>query len=506
MRPRSLPAAVLLLATAWPAAAHAGDAEVTSDTAAQFYDVRSPTGETVLTRRRVTTTLAVGGYDLLEHAERGPRDAHAPELLFRARLRYDADYGASPAEVDPTNAGRFVPGFDRGPVDLMYGYVEGRRFLHGWLGFKAGRQYVVDGLGWYSFDGGEVKVTTPYFFAVEGYGGLEVRGGMPLSTPRFERDGVWRGDRSGVDPSIYPSFQPSDVAPVIGASLESSGVTWLHGRLTYRRVLNTGDSTTTEFASGLYNPATYSGTRISSERIGYTLDASLWDFANARGGLVYDLYVAKLSNVYASVDGFLAKNWSVGVDYELYVPTYDADSIWNFFMSEPLNDLGVRSTWEATEHLALSADARARIYTVQTSEDQPNASPNIQPTNAPYFPASSTAYDGGGDLSARYKFGEGALAARASGNWGDGGDRVGGMLSGERTFEARYLLEGRASLWQWKDNLRPDRDATSFGYVAGVGYRFSPRSRTLFEFQHDMNRLVGQRFRAMIWLTVAVTK
>jgi hypothetical protein len=26
------------------------------------------------------------------------------------------------------------------------------------------------------------------------------------------------------------------------------------------------------------------------------------------------------------------------------------------------------------------------------------------------------------------------------------------------------------------------------------------------EWQHDMNRLVGQRFRLMLWLTVAVTK
>jgi hypothetical protein len=62
------------------------------------------------------------------------------------------------------------------------------------------------------------------------------------------------------------------------------------------------------------------------------------------------------------------------------------------------------------------------------------------------------------------------------------------------------------NVWQWKDNLRPDRDATSFGYVAGAGYLLAPRSRAMFEFQQDMNRLVGQRLRAMLWLTLAVTK
>ena len=39
--------------------------DITSDTTAQFYDVRSPTGETVLARRRLTTTLGVATYDLL---------------------------------------------------------------------------------------------------------------------------------------------------------------------------------------------------------------------------------------------------------------------------------------------------------------------------------------------------------------------------------------------------------------------------------------------------------
>jgi len=220
--------------------ASALEPEVTSDTAVQFYDMRSPTGETVIARRRLTTTLGVSVYDLYDT----PSDPTGPTLSFRARMRYDADYGGSGAETDPTNRG-VIPGFERGPIDLMYGYVEGRRFLKGWLGFKIGRQYVVDSLGWWSFDGGSVKITTPYYFAAEVYGGLEQRGGMPLSTPRFEREGIWRGDRSGYDPALYPSFQPNDVAPAYGAALESAGFTWLHGRLIYRCVENIGSSNVT---------------------------------------------------------------------------------------------------------------------------------------------------------------------------------------------------------------------------------------------------------------------
>jgi hypothetical protein len=83
---------------------------------------------------------------------------------------------------------------------------------------------------------------------------------------------------------------------------------------------------------------------------------------------------------------------------------------------------------------------------------------------------------------------------------------VGGDVFGQQVFETRYVATARAGVWQWNDKLRPDRDATSFNYVLGVGYRFAPRSQAMIEWEHDMNRLVGQRFRLMLWLTVAVTK
>ena len=211
--PTALAASLLLAlaALAETETAHATDFDATADSAAQAYDVRSPTGETVLERRRNTTTLGVAVYDLLDAP---PGDPTAPSLSFRARVRYDADYGIQGGEVDPTNTGSVVPGLSQGMVDLMYAYVEGRRFVHGLLGFRLGRQYMVDALGWWSFDGADVNVTTPVYVKAEAYGGLEQRGGMPLSTSRFESDGIWRGNRSNYDPSLYPQFQPTDIAPV----------------------------------------------------------------------------------------------------------------------------------------------------------------------------------------------------------------------------------------------------------------------------------------------------
>lgn len=483
--------------------AYALDPEVTSDTTAQFYDVRSPTGETVLQRRRLTTTLGASVYDLMDTST----DPNAPSLTFRTRVRYDADYGASAQETNVSNFGRLVPAFDRNQLDVMYGYVEGRKFLHGWLSFKIGRQYVTDILGWWSFDGGQVRVTTPTFLALELYGGLEQRGGFMMSLPRYEADGISRGDRSGYDPSLYPSFQPQGIAPAIGAAAETTGLTFIHSRLTYRRVENTGTSNTSEFVNGVYTNSQYSGGRISSERMGLSVDGTVPQIGGAKSGIAYDLYNARISNAYASVDAFVRQKLTLSVDYDYYQPTFDADSIWNFFQAAPMNDVGLRGAFDATQKLSVAAGGHVRIFHQQTSNDAPSTSAQPDKTPIPnYFPTASSTFDGGGNLAAKYKWGWGHLGVRGHGNFGSEGDSVGGDGYGERIFATRYILEGRAGVWQWNDKLRPDRDATSFGYTAGAGYRLAEKSRVLVEFDHNMNRLVGQRFRVMAWLTLAVTK
>ena len=482
--------------------ASAIEPEITSETSAQFYEVRSPTGETVIPRRRLTTTLGAAVYDLWDV----PEDPTGPSLTFRARMRYDADYGGAGAETDVTNYGRLVPGFDRGPVDLMYGYIEGRRFLSGWLGFKLGRQYQTDALGWWSFDGGLVKITTPYYFSAEVYGGLEQRGGLPLSTPRYERDGVWRGNRDDYDRSLWPAYQGATIAPAYGAALESAGFTWLHGRLSYRRVYNTGESNVSQFASGTTQPVSYDGSRISQERLGYSIDGSLPNVGGIKGGFAYDLYLARMGNIFASVDGYVTKRVTVSADYDYYVPTFDADSIWNFFLAMPMNDFGLRTNWDVTDEIGLSAGGHVRTFKLQTQAEDTTkpSSPNL--ASADTYPSSALEPMGGGNLSARYRFGEGQLGARGAADLAKTGERLGIDLYGERTIETRYVFQGRTGVWQWNDKEREDRNAVSFQYVAGVGYKIMPRSLALAEFEHDINRIVGQRFRVMLWLSLAVAK
>ena len=486
----------------------AWEGEITSDSTMQIYDVRSPTGIPVLMRTRFTSTLGVAVYDLLETPKQAGQE-NKPDLTFRARMRYDADYGAAVEEATQTVTDRYVPGFSRGPVDLMYAYVEGRRFLKGVLGFKVGRQYVTDALGWWSFDGGQVRVTTPAYFAVEGYGGLEVRGGLPFSGSigRWEADGVWRGDRSGMDPTQYPSFQQDDVAPAFGVALETTGVSWLHGRLTYRRVYNTNDSIVSQFANGDLSPVTYSGTRVSSDKLGYGLNANAPKIGGVSGGVVYDFYANTTQSIWATADLYLGKKVIASLDYDYFQPTYDADSIWNFFGAYPMNDVGARLLWDATQKLSFSAGAHVRVF---QNDATPNPGAPSNPPGSPpidqFAPQQHFTFHGGGSLGMRFRRKDTLISSNAVVNVGDQGDRAGGDVMVERLFDARWVLSGRVGVWHWEDKLRPDRRTSSYGAMVGAAYRFFHGSQMGVEWENDINGIVGWRTRVLGYLRFVVTK
>jgi len=489
---RALATAIALATSLAAARARAMDTELTTDTTAQFYEVRSPSGQTVLARRRLTTTLGVGAWDLLPRPKEAGQEL-LPDLSVRIRVRYDADYGASPEEENATSPGRWVPGFSRGPVDLMYGYVEGRRFFHGMLGFKLGRQTMSDALGWWSFDGGLVRVATPAFVTVEGYGGFEVRGGLPLSpsADRWSRGGVWRGDRTNVDRAMWPSFQPVDVAPAFGVALESSGVQWLHSRLSYRRVYNTGPSNVSQFASAQTAPVAYDGVRVSQERLGYALTANHPEVGGVQGGVQYDFYANRFTNLYAGAEVYAGKRLTVGADYDYWRPSWDADSIFNFFGTEPNHTLSARADVDL-DKLHLGGSALLRAYETAA--------------NPAYGTTASATYAGGFALSGRWRSGVTTIGAQSNVQAGDGGRRGGLDVWGERTLFNRYVVSARVGGWDWKDQLRPERSAFNFGYVLGLGYKFFEKSQAMIEWQHDANRLTGQRFRVMFWLALAVVR
>ena len=485
-------AAVVVLAV--PVQATAYEAEVEASTTAQAYQLNGRNGDPVLSRRRLTQTLGLGVYDL-----NGAAKPEGPRLFVRVRMRLDSDFADSRAAWERSfDEQHYVAPPPPLPVDLMYGYVEGQRYVGGLVGFKVGRQVLVDPLGFYAFDGALVRLTTPAYFALETYGGLEVRAGLPLSTGRWELGGVQRGSRDGLPTNRSTSFQQSFVAPVYGVAVESVGPTWIHGRVTYRKAYNTGEvfvgAPAGPLIPGVGRPlglGTFGGRRVSSERLGYSLLADVTSFATVRGSIIYDLYAQRVASAEAGTDLTLSDAVIVGLDYSYWRPSFDADSIFNAFNLNPIDDFSARIEINPTEHVSLEGDAMVRRYRADDVDDVTRV---------------ATSYAPGGGVRARYVWSSARCTARFQVISGDQGDRYGSDYLCEKSF-GRWIFDGRLSLWHFSDKTRLDengrtRTATSFGYTIGGGYRFTPTTSALLQMEQDANRLVGQRLRLMAVLHV----
>jgi hypothetical protein len=573
MRGRSIAAAAAaLMITGGPATANAVDWEVTGDVAAQGYEIVSPWGDRILGRRRLASTVGLATYNL----QGGGYQPFKPNYSVQLRMRVDADFGINGAEhsYDPGDRTRFVPGLAYSPVDLMYAFVEGRNLAGGVLDFKVGRQYTTNVFGWWSFDGGLIHVKTPFFFALEAYGGLEQRGGMPLSIWRFESQGVWRGGHGSQlrdDAHLYPSFQFAQVAPAFGVAAETSGPNWIKARVDYRRVYNLGEAFTGQFpfpdSADKVNKGGFekiNGLRISSDKIGIaasvfipgTVSVNPSDhilkeptgpgpttIVGLRGGAVYDLYFGHLTRAYGSVDIHAGKRVTIGLDGEYFWPSFDADSIFNWFTHNPSASAVARVAAKPIDKLQLSASGGAKLWltegnpetwaaehcaatnpqaTAQQIEDCKTYgldSSNIGATSKTSFTftrdeqnrKSKISPDLLANLGAGYAWLTGNADLRAMLQTGFGGEatnrgrRAGGTISAVQALKPGIVwLGGRVSTYNWHDPLRPDRGATSFGYVIAPEVQPVKFGKIRVEWEHEMNRLVGQRFRLLGLITMRV--
>lgn len=479
-RARALGLALCLVLVAARASAY--DAAVDGTFDAQLYQVTSPYGDPILRRRRYIQTLTLRLNDL-----QGAHVPGGPEVSAMARLRLDADIGQDPNERATDQTGRLVPGLDEMPLDVMTAYVEGRNYAGGLLGFRLGRQYVFDPLGIWSFDGALVRLSTPAYFAVEAYGGFEQRGGLPmLSTPRFESDGVLRGGRSGMPQELWPAYlNESRLAPAWGVSAESTGLDWLTTRLSYRRVINRDSVVVAPFADAAGRFPTMSDSRVATEKVGWSGSAVLADLGALRGSFVYDLLRTKTTGYGASADAFVTRGLDVGADLDYFLPTFDGDSIWNWFAHGGTTSTTARVRWDASRRITLSGSFGGRHFDTSRGDE--------------------ARWDVLGTTSAGYRYPEGSFTLRATDEQGSRGHVRGADLYALRRFEGGlYDASAIVSLYDWDDPLRPDRSATSFTYVLGAGHRPFDRTRVGLEWEHSMNQLVGQRFRALATLAVTV--
>ncbi|MFZ5889986.1 MAG: hypothetical protein ACOY0T_02870 [Myxococcota bacterium] len=486
-----------------PSSARAYDARVDASFDAQFYSLASPFGDPYIYRRRYTSTLGLDLDDI-----QGERSRRGPRLNFRSRLRVDGDFGHDYAEHDPSS-NRYVPGLRQAPLDVMFAYVDGRGFVNGLFNFRLGRQYLIDALGFWSFDGALLEAMLPMHLALSGFVGFEQRTGLPmLAGARFSGDGVWRGDRTGLEYNQYPAFlDDAALAPARGVAIETWGFRGFHSRLSYRRVDNQSHVLVSAFFDPQQPLRFISDTRTSSERLGYSARIDAGDFGALSARAAYDLFNRVVSDALLSLDVYAPANVVLGADVDYYYPTFDGDSIFNYFTRRGMTTALGRVSYASRGPFSASASGGARWYA--TSGD-PDSYGEQQQTGS-VSRATSVHPDWLAQAGGRYRFGPGSMALDLSAQRGDSGHRIGGDLTTRRSFQGGRLdALAIASLYDWNDPLRPSRSATSFTYVLGAGLRpgraFSSRGRLGVEFEHSMSRLVGQRFRLLLTIDLTVLK
>ncbi len=481
-----------------PRSARAYEAEVDATTDAQFYTLQSPWGEPVIRRRRYTQTLALAVYDI----QKGP-EPYGPELSFNARMRLDADFGQRGADRDPNSEPpRFIPGLEHAPLDLMYAYLEGRNYLGGLLGFRLGRQYVIDALGFWSFDGALLRVNTPVFLQFEAYGCFEQRGGLPmLSTSRFEADGVYRGDRHDLEFNQWPSYlEESKLAPAWGFAIETTGVNFVHGRLSYRKVINRDTVVASPFADAGGGFRTVGGDRVSTERLGYALRAEENRIGAVNGSVVYDFYSQLFSEYRLGLDWYTTGSITLGAEHDYYYPTFDGDSIFNWFSHRGMSTTVGRATFAPSRRFDVTASGGVRSFRTDGNAGTYSLDGGDRTTTG-------SLHDLLANAAGRYRWSDGSIGLRGMAETGKRGHRTGADLTTTKTFdEGLYDTLLILSLYDWTDELRPSRDATSFTYVVGGGFSPLEQTRMGIEWEHSMNGLVGQRYRVLATLDLTVLR
>jgi len=474
--------AVACLSTAQMAQAY--DAKVDGQAYLQLYSVQGLYGAPTLSRQRLTYNL---GLEVVNLA--GSAWNNEPWVTARFRIRMDSDYGISPAEQDPNNSDYFVPGLKTAPFDVLYAYVEGGGWFHNTTGFRAGRQSFFDELGWWSLDGVRVAFSPGHLFELAAYTGFEQRGGVPLmSTGRYEAGGVFRGNREGLGANQWPSYlQSTSLAPAAGASLVLLAIPRLHARFDYRRVWQRDQVVTSPFLDANGNLATTSLSRVSTERAGLGLGCDFGSSTAADGAAVYDVYRSKLVEHRAAVQTRPLERLKLSLSYQYRLPTYDADSIFNWFGAVGSTLVRARTDLDLRSDLNLGATAGIRWY------GAPFATQSASTSQSP-----GGQRDGIGGVDATWHSAHSTLRIAQTAEIGEAGDRwVGDAQLAHRISYGHLEPSVLLSLARWRDRLRADFNSTVFSYV--LACRFSPTGAPQFgiDWEHSVSDVGQQRFRVV---------
>ncbi len=456
-----------------PRGARAVEYDLTAETFAQAYQARGPYGAPVISARRLTQILSFSTSHRFD-------EGRGATVLFRFRLRFDGEFGdncggATGRCLEESNADRrtdWVPGFSRRSVDVPYAYVAINGLGKGRVDMMLGRIMTTDVLGFFLHDGGMLQVHLAPWILLQTYGGLEVRGGFPLSDSRFERDGATRADRGAWDGSRAPWIADRRYAPVVSMSIQAHQLGRYFARATYRRV-QTSDG-------------------IAEEKLGASVDATPTAAIRLSGRAVFSVPQRQLSTLEVAADWRYSSRLLLRLQLQRMRPTFDQTTIWNSFWMDPIDEARVVSALRLQPSMQITLNALARRYALSELGPSTNAA-----TAVDQYTVGAT-----GALSVQKPSWE--LCLRGTAEGGSVAARGGvDFTVAVQPWRDWLLLNASVSLWTNSEPLRPSRSGTSVALVGGTVVRLTPFARLHVDGELDSNPLVGQRFRVMSTLVLS---
>ncbi len=477
---------ILCLAMILPARAWAYDFEITTETVGQGYQLKAA-DDTLVNRRRLSQSLGLSLYNLGPR-ERDGRRGRKNQFYLTVLLRVDAELGdfAALKELSGRTPDRGVA-TDR--LDILYAYVGGSD-LFGVLDFRLGRQIMVDLFDFQSFDGLSVELKSPFHVSIEAWGGLNVTGAAPFDSPIYRADGI---ALSGNTLGSLAARQEDALQPTFGIAAKLYGFRDLMTRISYSRTMS--------FTQAQRPGEPNSG--VVDEKVAWTTRGRLFSGKLIPWfGLRYNLLVGRLDEIQAGAR-FQMGGHGVQAEYVMSAPTFDGDSIWNVFATSPFNDarLSYDFMWKRVS-------SYARGFVRMFDQEQTSQSGAKPPTDL----ATSLAY--GANAGARLGFSRGHVRLDTYYEDGFGGRKVGvDVASQVRVFGSGEMklndwgsaiwLDGRVSYVNFRDDLRPDDRADSFGVQGGGRWTFYRGMSLHLLVEENVNRIYSSQFRALAMFEVA---
>lgn len=477
-------ATVVQLPAAW-----AYDFSIDVRTIGQGYQVRryAPSGANeLLTRRRLTQYLNLNVYNIEPERWREP-ERERNVLYVDVSLRFDSDFGGYMLGR-PTGTDQ-IRELQQNQVDVLYAYLGGRA-LGGRVDFQLGRQVHYDLVDFYAFDGVSVGVRVKGPLVLEAFGGTEVRGELPLSSPLYQLDGTSVGAQ---DPATRPA-QAQQLRPLAGAALALDGWDAVTARLAYRRSW----SATAEQQAGEPDSG------VNDEKVALTASGRWGRRLFATLGVRYNLLVAAFDDQQLGLRVRLGDRHWLGAEHAYLAPTFDGDSIWNIFAAGAYRDL--RGTYEVAFADGLRAHARAFVrFFERTAGEGEGEGMAGEPDLGADAPGGRLAAGGNAGVSLRRP--RGMLRADGYFDDGYGGRKTGGDLSGRYALRPGGLeLEGRLTGYYWRSDQQPnDNNGVVFGAQVGARFLIAEGMRVFLLAEDNVGTFYRSQYRGLAILEVDVS-